>query len=47
MKIALIQLPHFYGNGESRPPECYPLGLGYISGAARKAGIARPQWKKA
>jgi anaerobic magnesium-protoporphyrin IX monomethyl ester cyclase len=31
MKIALIQLPHFYGNGLSRPPECYPLGLGYIS----------------
>ena len=29
--IALVQLPHFYGNGYSRPPECYPLGLGYLS----------------
>ncbi len=39
MKVALIQLPHFYGNGESRPPECYPLGLGYISNSLRAAGI--------
>ena len=29
--VALIQLPHFYGEGLSRPAECYPLGLGYLS----------------
>lgn len=39
MKIALIQLPHFYGDGLSRPPECYPLGLGYISNCLSDAGV--------
>ncbi|MBI5887054.1 MAG: cobalamin B12-binding domain-containing protein, partial [Deltaproteobacteria bacterium] len=40
MRVALIQLPHFYGNGLSRPPECYPLGLGYISNCLADEGIA-------
>jgi radical SAM superfamily enzyme YgiQ (UPF0313 family) len=40
MKIALIQLPHFYGSGHSRPPECYPLGLGYISTCLTENRIA-------
>ena len=31
ISVGLIQLPHFYGGNYSRPPECYPLGLGYIS----------------
>jgi radical SAM superfamily enzyme YgiQ (UPF0313 family) len=31
VKIALMQLPHFYGAGYSRPPAFYPLGLGYLS----------------
>jgi len=30
MKIALVQLPHFYGVN-SRSPASYPIGLGYIS----------------
>lgn len=40
MKVALIQLPHFYGAGYSRPPTSYPLGLGYLSSALRGSGIA-------
>lgn len=39
MKIALIQLPHFYGAGYSRPPTLYPLGLGYLAAALKGAGI--------
>ncbi|MBI5563118.1 MAG: cobalamin B12-binding domain-containing protein [Deltaproteobacteria bacterium] len=39
MKIALIQLPHFYGDGLSRLPSSYPLGLGYISNCLADAGI--------
>ena len=31
MNVILVQLPHFFGAGQSRLPECYPLGLGYIS----------------
>lgn len=31
MNIALIQLPHFYGDNLSRIAENYPLGLGYLS----------------
>lgn len=31
MRVALIQLPHFFGDGLSRAPENYPLGLGYLS----------------
>jgi len=37
--IALVQLPHFYNEKYSRPPECYPLGLGYISSALKEHGI--------
>lgn len=37
--IGLIQLPHFYGNNASRSPECYPLGLGYISNVLKKNNI--------
>lgn len=40
MKAALIQLPHFYGGSHARPPECYPLGLGYLSARLSQAGIA-------
>jgi len=39
MKIALIQLPHFYGEGLSRPPDCYPLGLGYIASTLKQKGF--------
>jgi anaerobic magnesium-protoporphyrin IX monomethyl ester cyclase len=39
MKVALIQLPHFYGESNSRPPECYPLGLGYISNVLTEQNI--------
>ncbi len=39
MRVALIQLPHFYGGGLSRPPENYPLGLGYLSAVLSRAGI--------
>ena len=39
MNIALIQLPHFYGDGNSRPPTCFPLGLGYISNVLSDNGI--------
>lgn len=39
MSIALIQLPHFYGNGLSRPPESFPLGLGYLSTILANHGI--------
>ena len=38
MKIALIQLPHFYGEN-SRPPANYPNGLGYISSVLSVNGI--------
>ncbi len=38
MKIALIQLPHFYGEN-SRPPSSYPIGLGYISSVLTVNGI--------
>ncbi len=38
MKIALIQLPHFYGEN-SRPPANYPIGLGYISSVLSMNGI--------
>jgi len=37
--IALVQLPHFFGDGYSRPPECYPLGLGYISSVLKQHDI--------
>lgn len=39
VKVALIQLPHFYGDGMSRDPESYPLGLGYLSAVLTRAGI--------
>lgn len=39
MKIALIQLPHFYGGSNSRPPIHYPNGLGYISSILSSNGI--------
>jgi len=39
MRVALIQLPHFYGRGTERPPECYPLGLGYISSILKMNNI--------
>lgn len=39
-KIALVQLPHFFGEGYSRPPECYPLGLGYLSSVLNLQGIS-------
>lgn len=39
MKIVLIQLPHFYGGGLSRPPTYYPLGLGYVVSALNNNGI--------
>ena len=39
ISIGLIQLPHFYGKNSSRPPECYPLGLGYISNALTESNI--------
>lgn len=39
MNIVLVQLPHFYGAGYSRPPECYPLGLGYLSSMLISKGI--------
>jgi anaerobic magnesium-protoporphyrin IX monomethyl ester cyclase len=39
MKIALIQLPHFYGHNDSRPPSSYPNGLGYISAVLSINGI--------
>jgi anaerobic magnesium-protoporphyrin IX monomethyl ester cyclase len=39
MNIALIQLPHFYGDNLSRPPETYPLGIGYLSNALMAAKI--------
>lgn len=39
MKIALIQLPHFYGENYSRPPAHYPNGLGYISAILSSNGI--------
>lgn len=32
-------MPHFYGDGFSRTPECYPLGLGYISNCLADNGI--------
>ncbi len=39
MKVALIQLPHFYGAGYSRPPTSYPLGLGYLAAVLKRRGI--------
>lgn len=39
ISIGLIQLPHFYGDNYSRPPECYPLGLGYISNVLTENNI--------
>jgi len=39
VRVALVQLPHFYGAEESRAPESYPLGLGYIAAVLRQAGI--------
>ena len=39
MKIALIQMPHFYGDNHSRPPAHYPNGLGYISSVLTANGI--------
>lgn len=39
MKVALIQLPHFYGAGFSRPPASYPLGLGYLASVLKDNGI--------
>lgn len=35
MKILLIQPPHYYGN-ETRPPQYFPLGLGYVASAIKK-----------
>jgi anaerobic magnesium-protoporphyrin IX monomethyl ester cyclase len=40
MNIALVQLPHFYGENESRLPESYPLGLGYVSAYLNEHGVA-------
>ena len=40
LSIALVQLPHFYSGNNSRPPESYPLGLGYISSALKENNIA-------
>jgi anaerobic magnesium-protoporphyrin IX monomethyl ester cyclase len=40
VNVALVQLPHFYGHGKSRPPENYPLGLGYLSAVLTKRGVA-------
>jgi anaerobic magnesium-protoporphyrin IX monomethyl ester cyclase len=40
MNVALVQLPHFYGQGQSRPPENYPLGLGYLSAVLAQHGVA-------
>lgn len=40
MKIALIQMPHFYGASSSRPPAHYPNGLGYVSAVLSEQGIA-------
>jgi radical SAM superfamily enzyme YgiQ (UPF0313 family) len=38
-KVLLIQLPHYYGDGKkNRPPEFFPLGLGYIAAVLEKAG---------
>lgn len=40
MRIVLVQLPHFYGDHQSRAPESYPLGLGYISAYLNEHGVA-------
>jgi radical SAM superfamily enzyme YgiQ (UPF0313 family) len=37
MNILLIQPPHYFG-ARSRPPQQFPLGLGYIASALRKKG---------
>ena len=39
ISVGLIQLPHHYGGNYSRPPECYPLGLGYISNVLTENNI--------
>jgi len=39
ISVGLIQLPHFYGDNSSRSPECYPLGLGYISNVLTENNI--------
>lgn len=39
MKVALVQMPHFYGQSLSRPPSCYPLGLAYLSSMLSKHSI--------
>lgn len=39
MKILLVQPPHYYGK-HSRPPQAFPLGIGYIAAALRKNGHA-------
>lgn len=39
MNVALVQLPHFYGQGQSRSPENYPLGLGYLSAVLTQHGV--------
>lgn len=41
MRIALIQLPHFYGHEMSRAPENYPLGLGYVSAYLLRHDVAQ------
>lgn len=37
MKVLLVQPPHYYGKN-SRPPQHFPLGLGYIATALKKRG---------
>lgn len=39
MNIALVQLPHCFGEGLSREPMNYPLGLGYLSSCLQLKGI--------
>jgi len=35
MKVAFIQLPHFYNN-EKRPATTYPLGIGYLASSLKE-----------
>lgn len=37
MRVLLVQPPHYYGNN-SRPPQQFPLGLGYIARVLNDAG---------